>query len=306
MNTGSTFGATRQAVFAGDRILVVFDAGSAGYAGKQPMSKYRLLSLDVKTGSVKNSKEVTEHWGAIPNLYATDDGHAIMANGSLTSLNPDLTPARPQFTPSRGRVNHISPDGSTMAWETQPGTTLLDSRTLEPLGKHLEESNPTSVNPQGVVTDNLYWYGQYPKERSFVTLTDDHGQRLLFHSQDDCGGRPEFLTKEKVLLAGCVKIRILRVQGGLLREAPSYEGPGTFAGVSQSGKRFALQHSEERGDPLVLLYEHFVIYDVESLSPLSMVRISDLPERQSWSAFSPDGHYFVAGSPDDLALYELP
>jgi len=306
MNTQSEFGARRQAVFVGDRLLVVFDAGSAGYEGNQPMSKYHLLSLDIKMGLIKNSKEFTGHWGAIPTLYATDDGHAIMADGSLNSFNADLTPAPAHFTADRGRVNQMSPDGTTMAWETFPGTTLLDSHTLESIGKHLEESVPTSVSPEGVVTNNAYWYGQYPKEHTFVTLTDEHGQRLIYHSADDCGGPPEFLTREKVLTIGCSKIRVVSIQGRILRETPSYDASGTFAGVSQNGKRFALQYVSERGDPQVLLYDRFVIYDTESLMPVSMVRISDLPERISWSAFSADGHFFVAGKPAKLGLYELP
>ena len=59
MNTGS--GGTRQMVFAGDRILVVFDAGSAPYEGNEAMSRYRLLSLDSSTGAVKNQMEFVGH-----------------------------------------------------------------------------------------------------------------------------------------------------------------------------------------------------------------------------------------------------
>ena len=56
----------------------------------------------------------------------------------------------------------------------------------------------------------------------------------------------------------------------------------------------------------MLLYEHFIIYDAETAQPLSIVRISDLPEIRSWSAFSRDGHHFVAGNPNNLSLYQLP
>jgi hypothetical protein len=54
MNTGSEYGATRQLIFAGDRVVVVFDAGMAPYQGNQPMSTYRLLSLDQATGVIKD------------------------------------------------------------------------------------------------------------------------------------------------------------------------------------------------------------------------------------------------------------
>jgi hypothetical protein len=146
MNTGSAYHARRQVVFAGGRLLVSFDAGSAAYEGKQPMSNHRLLSLDVQTGAVLNTKEFTGKWGSVPLLYNTNDGHAILQHESLKSLNPNLTDGGSQFAPDRGRVGQMSPDGSTMLWETTPGSTLVDSRTLTPLLQHLDESVPTSVS----------------------------------------------------------------------------------------------------------------------------------------------------------------
>ena len=66
-----------------------------------------------------------------------------------------------------------------------------------------------------------------------------------------------------------------------------------------------LQFSDMRGDPPILLYERFIVFDGESLKPLAAIDISD-SESQSWSAFSPDGVYFVAGNPNRLTLYRLP
>lgn len=303
MNTGSSFAARRQVVFAGDRVLAVFDAGAAPYEGKQPMAHYRLVSLDSKTGAVRNAQDFIGHWGDMPNLFATDDGHAILGHGPLTLVNPDLTPVGPTFTPDRGRAVEISPDGSTVGWETFPGTTLLDSRTLNPLNEHVAESVPTSISRRGVLTDNIYWYKQYPHDHTFVTLTDEQGQHLLFHG--DCGGRPEFLTAEKVILVGCDKIRILNLEGTLLNESSTYEGSSTFSGVSQDGKRFSVQFTTVKGDPPGPLYEHFIIYDSDTAKPLSIVRVADLPEYYSWSALSADGEYFVVGNPNDLSLYQV-
>jgi hypothetical protein len=304
MNTSSAYNARRQVIFAGGRLLVSFDAGSAPYEGKQPMSNYSLLSLDVQTGAALDSKEFTGKWGHMPPLYATDDGHAILQHESLKSLNPNLTDGGSQFAADRGRVAQMSPDGSTMVWETTPGSTLLDSRTLTPLPQHLDESVPTSVSKHAVLTDNIYWFGEYPKDHAFVTLTDETGKHLLFHG--DCGGRPEFLSNDKVLIAGCRKVRIIDIHGKLLHETKTAEGVPTFAGVSQDGRRFAVEFSEVRGDPPMPLYDHFVIYDTETAKPIAMVRIADLPEYNSWSAFSPDGNLFVAGSPNNLSLYRVP
>jgi hypothetical protein len=304
MNTGSAYNARRQVIFAGDRLLVSFDAGSAPYEGNQPMSNYHLLSLDVQTGAVLNSKEFLGKWGHMPLLYAANDGRAILQHESLKSLNPDLTDAGAHFTPDRGRVTQMSPDGSTMVWETAPGSTLLDSHTLTALAQHLDESVPTSVSKRAVLTDNVYWYGDFPNDHAFVTLTDETGKHLLFHG--DCGGRPEFLSSDKVLIAGCGRIRIIDIHGKLLRETQMAEGVPTFAGVSQDGRRFAIEFSEVRGDPPSPLYDHFVMYDTETAKPIAMVRIADLPEYNSWSAFSPDGTLFVAGSPNNLSLYRIP
>jgi hypothetical protein len=155
-----------------------------------------------------------------------------------------------------------------------------------------------------VLTDNIYWYGEYPNDHAFVTLTDETGKHLFFHG--DCGGRPEFLSDNKVLIAGCGKIRIIDIHGQLLNEMKTAEGIPTFAGVSQDARCFAVEFSEVRGDPPMPLYDHFVIYDTETAKPISMVRIVDLPEYYSWSAFSPDGNLFVAGSPNNLSLYRVP
>jgi hypothetical protein len=303
MNTGSSFSATRQVTIAGDRVLAVFDSGFAQYDGKQPMSNYRLLSLDEKTGGIKNAREFVGPWGSMPHLFATNDGHVIISDGSLTSIRPDLTDAGAKFNPDHGIIDLASPDGSAIAWETTPGATLLDSQTLKPNGMRLAESVPTSIIANAALTDNTYWYRDYPNDKSFVTLTDEHGNRLLFHG--DCGAA-RFVNSDTVIIVGCGKIRTLNTQGTVLKESAISGGPATFAGVSQNGKRFALEFSEEKGDPSILLYEYFIVFDVETLQPVAMVRVSEMPERQSWSAFSPDGQRFVVGNPNDLSLYQLP
>ncbi|HTQ85536.1 MAG TPA: hypothetical protein VMI93_04940 [Candidatus Solibacter sp.] len=304
MNTGSSYGSTRQAVFAGDRILAVFDSGSAPYEGKEPMARYRLVSLELQTGAARESREFIGKWGNMPALYATGDEHAIFSYGDLESLNPNLSPAGPRLALDRGRVGQISPDGATLAWETNPGTTLLDARTLLPLPGHISESVPTSVNSRAVLTDNIYWYGDYPNDRFFVTLTDSKGQHLLYHGK--CGERPQFLSEGKVIILGCGVIRILDLTGKILHETKTSEGSPTFAGVSRNGSRFAVGFTTINDDPPAPLYEHFVIYDTETTQALAIVRIKNLPEYNSWFAFAPDGRTFVAGSPYNLSLYALP
>ncbi|MGH9739835.1 MAG: hypothetical protein ACRD4X_14800 [Candidatus Acidiferrales bacterium] len=81
---------------------------------------------------------------------------------------------------------------------------------------------------------------------------------------------------------------------------------GTFAAASDNGSRYAFEFSDSRGDFPEVLYEHFIIYDAASKQPIAIVRMKNLPERQSWSALSGEGEYFVCGSPRSLNLYRLP
>ena len=70
-------------------------------------------------------------------------------------------------------------------------------------------------------------------------------------------------------------------------------------------KRFALEFYGGKGDFPVALYEYFIVYDTETLRPLAVVRLFELPANQSWPALSSDGRYFAAGNPDELNLYQL-
>lgn len=303
MNTGNEFEATRHLVFAKDRLVTVYESASAPYQGKQPMSEYTLVSLDLKDGSVRNNRRFIGKWGFTPKLYATQDGNIVTANGSLIQLNADLTNTGRHFDLTRGLVDQMSPDGSTMAWETLPGVTLLDAVTLTVTSTHLTSSTPTSVSRAAILTDNIQWTRDYPHDRAFVTLIDSRGERLLFHSE--CGGRPAFLTNELVFVAGCGTIRMLDLKGHLMHEA-NVGGNVRFAGASQNGKRFAVVVDESRGDPSVVIFEHFILFDTETGRPIAMVRTEHMPAYQSWSAFSSDGALFATGDASELNLYQVP
>lgn len=302
MNTGSDFAATRQVVIAGNRVIAVFDAGSAGYRGKEPMSSYRVLSLDRGTGKLENQIEFTGPWGGMPYLFLTADDHIVFGNGELRVLNPDLTPTGATFSPDHGRVVEISADGTTLAWETDPGTTLLDARTLKII-RTLPASAPTSISREAALNDNISMPQRFPNQQ-LIMMTDARGSGVIYHGS--CASRPEFLTAGRVLLDGCGRIRILDGSGSTVAERPDEEGAYSFAGVSQNGSRFALEARDEHGDPSELIYERFYIYDGKTAASLATIPVADLPERQSWSAFSADGHLFAVGNPNQLVLYEIP
>lgn len=191
-----------------------------------------------------------------------------------------------------------------MVWEKTADWTLLDSSNLKPI-RHFDQTPAGhSFTRNGFLRDDVLWLGQYPKDEAFVTLTNETGEHLLFHG--DCGGDSNFLTDDKILLTGCDTLRIIDISGELLGETIVEEGNPTFAGVSQDGRRFAVEFNESGGDPPSLLYDLFEIFDTETLKPVAIIRLTDLPEGYAWSAFSPDGTLFAAGTPTSLGLYRIP
>jgi hypothetical protein len=303
--THSTYSATRSIAFAGDRIVLASRTGTRQVEGAAvPASVYQLLSLDVRTGDVKNTREVLAFAGL--GLFATNDAHVIVAARSLMRLTPDLKDDGAFDYASNGHksgnVENISPDGSTLGNATSPGFELIDTHTLRATEITEDGSVDTSVNDQGFVTDNVHWIRDYPKDLDFLTYTDAAGEHLLYHG--NCGGRPQFLTNDLLLEPGCKNPLILDAHGSIVRTLV-LKGPYSFAGISQDGKRFALQLETPSGSG-TLKKERFAIYSIDTGQLVAEVNPPEKAEEQSWTAFSPDGSLFVVGSPMKLALYHLP
>jgi len=84
--TGSIFAATRSVVFAGDRIVLASMVGMRRVEGAQvPEQVYQVLSLDAKTGEVKDTREIPAF--ASLKVFATNDGHVIVSGRSVLRLN---------------------------------------------------------------------------------------------------------------------------------------------------------------------------------------------------------------------------
>jgi hypothetical protein len=299
--TSSIFSATRSVAFAGDRIVVASQIGVRKVEGAQVMAEvYQLLSLDAKTGDVKATREFTA-FGSLP-LFATDDAHVIASGRVVLRLTPDLKDNGSfdyQASAHRsGSVENGSPDGSVLGNATRPGYELLDTHMLKPKPLTTTPLADSSVSDEGVITDNVHWIRDYPKDLSFVTYYDATGEHLLYHGK--CGGRPQFLTNDLILEPGCKNPLIIDIHGNLVRTLPM-KGSFSYAGVSQNGKLFALQVGDH-----TLKHEHFVIYSVETGEAITEVAPDQPSDGQSWSAFSPDGLMFVIGSPLKLTLYRLP
>jgi hypothetical protein len=298
--TSSTYSATRSVVFVGDRLALASKIGMRQIPdAKIPAQVYQLLSLDIQTGHVKDKREITA-FGSLK-VFATNDAHVIVAGRNVLRLTPDLKDAGvfdyDEGGHKFGSVENISPDGSTLGNQTSPGYDLIDSQSLKSTQLTSSPSVATSVSSKGFVTDNVHWTGKYPHDLGFITYKDAAGDHLLYHGS--CGGRPQFLTDDLILEPGCKSPLIIDTHGNLVRTL-SVEGGFSYAGVSQNGKRFALQLTASGK------HERFVIFFVETGKPVAEVKPEQDGEQQSWTAFSPDGSMFVVGSPLKLALYRLP
>ena len=97
---------------------------------------------------------------------------------------------------------------------------------------------------------------------------------------------------------------MLDIHGSVLKTLP-VKGYFSYAGVSQNSKLFALQVATFTGMHSIK-YEKFIIFSVDSDEPVAEVIPDEQADEQSWTAFSPDGAMFVAGSPQKLTLYRLP
>jgi hypothetical protein len=303
--TGSIFAATRSVVFAGDRIVLASMLGMRKVEDSQnPAEVYQLLSLDLLAGEVKDTREISA-FGSLK-LFVTNDAHVIVSGRSVMRLTSDLKDAGSFDYHAQGhkfgRVQNISPDGSTLGNATSPGFELIDSHTLKATTLSNLPLVETGVSSKAIVSDSPWWIKDYPNAKSCVTLTDEKGQHLIFHG--DCSGRPVFLSDDLVLTASGKTARILDTQGNILKTI-TVKGAVSFAGVSQNGKRFALQVASF-SDTHSVKHESFVVYSVDTGEPVAEVTPDEPGEEQSWTAFSPDGSMIVVGSPLKLTLYRLP
>lgn len=297
--TSSIFAATRSVVFAGDRVVLASNVGMRRVEGAQtPEHVYWLLSLDSNTGEVKGSREFLA-FGSLQ-VFATNDAHVIACGRSVLRLTPDLKDDGSfdyHATGHKfGNAENVSPDGAMLGNATSPGFELVDTRTLKARVLTANAADGTSLSNKGFVTDNVHWTRDYPKDLGFITYTDALGQHMIYHGK--CGGRPQFLSDDLILEPGCESPSILDMHGNVVRTLP-LRGGFSYAGVSQNGKRLALQIASVK-------HERFVIYSVETGEPIAEVKPDELAEAQSWTAISPDGSLFVVGSPLKLTLYRLP
>lgn len=141
MNTSSEYSATRQVVFAGDRVIAVFDAGfepSQPSKDKWPVSSYRLISLDLKTGAKLKEIAIAGRWGSMPYIYPTQEGFIDVQSNPPRILDQDLVlvpdasataPANRTATRERRECGGANCD---------PPTYVLGKNTVQQRQKHFQ------------------------------------------------------------------------------------------------------------------------------------------------------------------------
>ena len=302
--TDSEFASQRSAVLTTNRVIAIFEVSSEVSHGGRPVSTYRLMTLDRATGEVKGQKDLQgQH---LPSIFAADDDHVLLAQASVTRLNPDLSESGEKFAGTgHGDTAFLSPDGSIFAQASGTRTEFLDAHTLHFTGVHIKGPLPTAVSKRALVTNDSFWSHQFPQDTSFVALIDEHSPHLIYRG--NCAGRPVFLSETKILSVGCAKATVFDSLGKVLKEFPLGLSFGWFAGVSRDGSRFALDSSDyPLTDPSFAATQLFTIYNADTYEAVALVKPETLPEARSWSAFSQDGHLFLTGNAKKLNLYKIP
>jgi hypothetical protein len=134
MNTGSEYSATRQVAFAGDRVIVVFDAGFGTpqpSKDKWPVSDYRLISLDLKTGARLKEITITGRWGSMPYIYPTQEGFIDVQSNPPRILDQDLVPVTDASATGQANLNTTREHRECGGANCDPPTYILGKNTLQ-------------------------------------------------------------------------------------------------------------------------------------------------------------------------------
>ncbi len=301
--TSSEYTAARSIAFVGDRLAVRLTD--------------RIVALDLKSGSVAAQVPLTFNRYVEPPLFRTYTGALLtVASDRFLLLDEYLQIVHSSPLYPSGRLQNISTDGRAVAWEAwtpvkgtridpdeqpilPPGLSVLDTTTLQP-NQHFREPGPFF----SISADELLETRPDPKnaQATEFLLVTPSGARVVTIT---CGeGR--LLTSTRILIVGCGELHVMDAEGRTLAQARLPRANWQFGGIAEDGSRFALVRSQSIGDPSRTLFEHFVVFNTADCRPVALIRSEHLPERISWSAMSPDGTLFAAGSPTAVSLYRLP
>ena len=119
------------------------------------MTPRALFLFDAMTGKLIAKKALTRNLVSYSSQLLRPRDFSCGAGGRLDS---ELSETGINFDFPSGRIQHISPDDTTLAWERrakdEPGMRMLDTNTLKPTGIDLSERTPSTITSKSAATTN--------------------------------------------------------------------------------------------------------------------------------------------------------
>lgn len=302
----SQFQSTRLAVFPDENRIVVVTAGPPQKSSSgQLVISTCLLAFEATSGKLV-AKQTPQAYRFL--LFPTATGRIIFVTKEAILLNSDLRETGVSFDLPSGRIQHVSPDGTTLAWERrakdEPGMRMLDTNTLKPTGVDLSERTPSTITSKYAASTNAIW-NQMDQAHRRGSLTTQEGAKPLFLPNCTKAFAVNFLTDEKMLITCSDSFQVQDLQGHIISEH-SFPGKEVrYGGVSRNGKRFVLVlNRRSKSDPWPTSDEEHLVYDLDRKDIVATVPMQHSSDG-TWSAISPNGDLLLTGSPDALFVYRI-
>lgn len=301
------FDATRQAVFASERRIVVSYAGSpSGSDGKNLLTPVCTLAINVSDGNVLASRKQIVTIYRRPLLFPTAAGQVILVTGGAVLLNSDLTETGVSLdVPAGCRILHVSPDGKVVAIEGNSETRLFDTRTLQPTGVDLDGGAPSTITARSSATNNTVPIDSKPGQQFAFVATKESSRPVLL-PKCHTGFQVDYVSEDRMLITCGDSFQVQGQDNNVLVDHRFFGRHVRFGGASRDGIRFVAAISR-RGlfDPWPVSGQEFQVFAVAQKKTIATVVVPH-PAEGSWSALSPQGDLLLIGSADGLRLYRLP
>ena len=244
-----------------------------------------------------------------PHLFATSAGQYAVLTTDGTVLHAGGLGREVARSP--GTLSMASPDGLSLlveAPESAPGRAikrLFDADTLRPNGAVFINRDIESIARTGAA-----WVG-HPGGSSAATVLVEDGMRSVTPRDTACAEvHPGFLGEQVMMILGCGRMEVVRLDGPALLEA-TVGAATALAAVARDGGRFAIIEADWiwRDVPR-LRGETLRIFDLGTNAELWVVALtalrgSDFPA-SSGAALSPDGSLLAVNTLGRVSLYRLP
>ena len=302
----SKFLSTRLAVFTGDGRIVAVTVGPPQTTNQgQVVTPACLLSFDAMTGKLVAKKTLTESHVL---LFPTATDRVILVTKQAVLLNSDLSETGINFDFPSGRIQHISPDGTTLAWERrakdEPGMRMLDTNTLKPTGVDLSERTPSTITSKSAATTNAVW-NQGDEAHRRGSITTQQGATPLTLANCKGAFTVNFLTDDKMLITCSDSFRVQDLQGHIISEHTFPGKEVNYGGVARNGTRFVVViEKRSKSDPWPISDEEHLLYDVDGKVVIATIPVSKGSDG-TWTAVSTNGELILLGSPEGLFVYRV-